>query len=245
MLKPLEDVAPCVVAFEAEGTVTADDYENSLIPAVEDVLDSLPRARLLYVLGSNFEKFSMGAAFADSKVGFNHLHDFDRIAVVTDHDWFSGAVRGFGVMLPCPVRVFSLDELEAAKHWISDTPSDGFTLDIESNGDTAFLQARLHGAFDREAEDKLLQAAEEGIGDAKHVNVCIEASDFNGWREFRALWHHIRFIIGKRGRLGRLAVVGDATWQRRILSTARHVLRVDARFFEPGQLDEARTWARA
>lgn len=245
MLNAIPGLSPDVVAFSARGKVTAKDYDDHIVPAIERVLAAGDRPRFLYVLGPDFEGFELRAMFADAKVGISHLSDFDRIAVVTDHDWIENSVRAVGVFVPCPVRTFEDDELEAAKAWVDERAGDSLELAIERDGRTARVHARVTGTLDRAAEDRLIAAAKEGIGDADQVRLLIETVDFHGWRELRALWQHLRFVVGMRAKLDRVAIVGDAKWQERMVSTAKHVGRVDARFFEADDLDDAWAWVRA
>ncbi len=242
MLKPIEGLGADVVAFEAVGVVTAEDYAEHLVPAVEGVLEQGLEPRLLYVLGPEFERFELGALLADAKVGLGHLTDFARIAVVTDHEWVARTASGFGVLIPCPVHVFGSAELEEARAWISRRVDDGLELSIEVVNRAAVVHVRLRGSLNAGAEEKLVRAAREGVSDAEEVRVLVEAVDFHGWRDVRALWQHVRFVGGMRSRIRRVAIVGDATWQRRLVATARHVLRVDARFFPEEQLARAREW---
>ena len=242
MLKPIEGVGANVVGFEADGVVTADDYAERMAPAIERALEDGPRPRFLYVLGPDFEKFDLGAAFADAKLGVRHFNDFERIAIVTDRDWIEHTAGAFGALMPCPVRTFKMDELADAKAWVSEPSTNEFLLNVERIGAVAHIHVKLRGSLDREAESNLIEAVKTGIGDAEEVRVLVEADDFHGWREIRALWQHIRFIAGQRAKLERVAIVGDATWQRRLVGSAKHILRIDAKFFEEGQLSEARAW---
>lgn len=245
MLNTIEGLGPDVVGFDAQGVVTAQDYEERLVPAIDRVLESGRRPRFLYLIGPAFERFELGAMLADAKVGFGHLWEFERIAVVTDRDWISRSVGAFGVLIPCPVRTFGCAQLREAESWIATQPGDALDLSIEVVGSVAHLHVRLRGSLDHLAEDNLVRAAKEGVGDAKEVRVLVEAVDFHGWRDLRALWRHIRFVAGIRPRIERVAIVGDAKWQRRMVATARHVLRVDARFFSRDQLAEAKAWLEA
>ncbi len=244
MLNRIEDLGEDVVGFEAEGVVTAKDYEEHLVPAIEHVIESGVQPRLLYVLGPSFERFDIGAAFADAKVGLSHFSDFERIAVVTDRDWIEHAVRAFGVLTPSPVRTFEYESLDDAKAWVSDHIKNEFQLEVERDGDTAHIHVKLQGSLDRKAEDELISAVKAGIGDAAEVRVLVEASDFHGWSDLRALWQHIRFIAGQRAKLERVAIVGDRTWQRRLAASAKHILRLEARFFDEGKLREAQAWLK-
>jgi len=201
MLKTLDGPGPDIVAFTAEGVVTADDYRQVLVPAVERVIESGRRPRVLYVLGPDLERFELGAMFSDAKLGFSHLTDFDRIAVVTDHDWIRDAVRAFGIVIPCPVRVFDMDDLDDARAWIGERSVDLVEVSVDRRGDVALLHARLTGTIDQDAEKSLVNLAREGIGDALELRVLIEAEDFHGWSDLRALWQHVRFVAGQRARL--------------------------------------------
>jgi SpoIIAA-like len=109
-----------VLGIEAKGEVTAEDYEQVLIPAVERQLDQHDKVRLLYLLGSEFDGYSAAALWDDTKVGMEHLLSWERIAVVTDHDSYRRLVKGFGFLMPGKVRVFDVAELEVAKAWISE-----------------------------------------------------------------------------------------------------------------------------
>ena len=120
MIKPLPDLPDNVLGFEAKGEVTGSDYEEVLVPAVEERLARGDKLRLLYVLGSDFTGYSVGAMWDDAKVGMQHLFSFERIALVTDHDLYSRATKGFGFLIPAHVKVFETAELDVAKAWVSE-----------------------------------------------------------------------------------------------------------------------------
>jgi hypothetical protein len=107
-----------VVAFTATGKVTAEDYEQRLVPAVESALAKHRKVRLLYHLGDAFDGFEAGAMWEDAKVGLAHLAAWERIAMVTDVDWLRVATKAFGFAMPGEVRVFANAELDAARDWL-------------------------------------------------------------------------------------------------------------------------------
>lgn len=118
MIERMSDLPDHVLGFTAKGRVTAADYETVLIPAVEDALSRYPRVRLLYHLGGEFSGFEAGALWDDTKVGLRHLGAWERIAVVTEVDWIRVFTKAMGFIMPGEVRVFSNDELAAAKAWL-------------------------------------------------------------------------------------------------------------------------------
>jgi len=117
MFKFIEGLPPDVLAIEASGKVTNDDYRHTLAPRAEAMLVKGP-LRMLYVVGGDFTGFELEALWDDSALGFQHWHEFRRIAVVTDHAWMRASINMFKPFFPGEVRLFKLAELPAAKDWI-------------------------------------------------------------------------------------------------------------------------------
>jgi hypothetical protein len=118
MLRKIAKLPASVVAFKARGTVSAEDYESQLVPAVEAALKRHKKIRFLYHLGPAFSSFSFGALWDDARVGFGHLGAWERIAVVTDVEWIRLALHTFSFVMPGRIRVFPNRQLAAAKRWI-------------------------------------------------------------------------------------------------------------------------------
>jgi len=121
MFKFIEGLPPDVLAIEASGKVTHDDYRNTLIPKAEAMMSKGP-IRMLYVIGRDFTGFELEALWDDSAFGVEHWRDFSRIAVVTDHAWVGATVNMFRPFFHGQVRLFSLAELPGAKDWITADP---------------------------------------------------------------------------------------------------------------------------
>jgi hypothetical protein len=119
MIRIIEGLPPNVLGAEAVGKVTDEDYEMVLEPAVREKLEAHSKIRYVYVLGDDFDGWTLGGMWEDAKLGGRDLSAWEKIAVVTDKDWVRHAVKGFGWMIPGEVKVFSVGELEAAKGWAS------------------------------------------------------------------------------------------------------------------------------
>lgn len=117
MIRRLDDMPPAVLGFEAVSDVEREDYENVLVPAVEAAIAEHGRARLVYVLGHDFDEYEGGAMWEDAKLGARHPASFERIALVTDAGWVRPAIKVFSALWPGQARAFPLAELEAAKRW--------------------------------------------------------------------------------------------------------------------------------
>ena len=119
MIKLLPNLPANVIGIIASGEVTANDYETVLIPAIEAALKEHGGVRVLYQLGPDFTGFTSGAMWDDMRLGLAHLKAWEKLAIVTDLNWLTGATRLFGLVMPCPVKVFSNDEFAEAVNWIS------------------------------------------------------------------------------------------------------------------------------
>ena len=119
MFRIIDGMPPEVLAIEATGKITHEDYHNMLIPKAEAMMAKGP-IRMLYVIGKQFSGFELEALWDDGKLGLKHWHDFSHIAVVADQPWLRAAVAMFTPFFHGDVRMFGLAELDAAKTWIKD-----------------------------------------------------------------------------------------------------------------------------
>ena len=121
MIEPLENLPEGVIGFRAVGVVEPDDYKNVLDPAVDAASAGGAPVRLVYVIGDDFDRYSLGAMWQDTKLGATHgLKTWGRVAFVTDHDWLSHAAKLFAPIVPGEFRVFPLAEEDAATNWVAD-----------------------------------------------------------------------------------------------------------------------------
>ena len=117
MIRVMDGLPDNVLGVEATGKVTDADYEQVLTPAVEAKIAAHGKIRYVYVLGEEFEGWTLGGMWEDAKLGGGELGNFEKIAVVTDKDWIRHTVKGFGWMIPGDVKVFAVAELEDAIAW--------------------------------------------------------------------------------------------------------------------------------
>lgn len=113
-IKPAPDN---VLAIKSVGQITDDDYKMVLIPAVEDQIKAHGKVRLVYVIGPEFEGHDMKAAIDDAFLGLDHWWDFKRIAVVTDRDWITKAMRIFLPLLRARKKLFGIAQIDDAVKW--------------------------------------------------------------------------------------------------------------------------------
>jgi SpoIIAA-like len=118
MIERIAGLPANAIGFRAKGKVTAKDYENELIPAVEALFARERKVRLLCQLGPEFEGFESAAVWDDAKLGLRHLGGWERVAIVTDVQWIRVAAKVFALVMPGHVRTFDNRDFAAAVHWI-------------------------------------------------------------------------------------------------------------------------------
>lgn len=119
MITLLPNLPDDTIGVVASGHVMANDYESVFVPAVQAALTRHKKIKLLYQVDSDLAGFTPGAMWDDMKLGFGHLTTWEKIAVVTDIGWISGATNLFRFALPCPVKVFSNKARAEAEGWLA------------------------------------------------------------------------------------------------------------------------------
>ena len=117
MIRLIRNMPPGTIGIEAVGKVTEDDYQNVLVPAVSEALERND-VRLLYILGDDFESYSAGALWADTKLVAGHREGWRKVAIVSDADWLENSIKAFGWLMPGEIKVFETDEVNDAKKWL-------------------------------------------------------------------------------------------------------------------------------
>ena len=117
MIQIIDGAPEGVLAFAAVGEVDADDYAEVLRPAIEEALEGGNRLRFVFEIGSEFDRFTAGAAWDDMTLEFAHYKDWQRCALVTDEDWVRHSAKALGWLMGGRLKVFDLDELKAALEW--------------------------------------------------------------------------------------------------------------------------------
>ncbi len=115
----MADLPDDVVGLSVHGVVSARDYAETIVPLVEAKLRDHDKIRLLYRIGPEFERFTAGAVWRDTRLGMLHLTRFSRVAVVTDIDWIRQAMRLFAPLIPGEVHAFADRELAEARTWVT------------------------------------------------------------------------------------------------------------------------------
>jgi hypothetical protein len=91
MFELIEGMPPDVLAIEAVGKVTHEDYRTTLIPKAEAMTAKGP-IKMIYVIGEKFSGYDLEALWDDGAFGLKRWREFKRIALVADQAWMRAAI---------------------------------------------------------------------------------------------------------------------------------------------------------
>lgn len=117
MIETLPDLPEGVTGFRAVGAVEADDYTNVIDPVIDAATTAGEKLNLVFVLGPEFERYSLGAMWQDMLLEGTPAEVWGRVALVTDHGLIAEIVHGLAFLVPAKVKIFPVDGLDDAVAW--------------------------------------------------------------------------------------------------------------------------------
>lgn len=226
--------------FIISGYVTGTDYETVLAPAIERALESHDRIRVLMQVGPGFEGYSFDAAWDDARLAMRHWRGFDRMAVVTDEGWLRTMTRALAFTMPCPVKVFSLAELEDGRRWLAEDLGTIHLRELGANG----LAVQLIGQVDSAAYDRASDEIDAFIGRHGRIRLLVDLRSFDGWQGLGALTDHLGLVRDHHRAPEKVAVLGDATWQHLAQKVFGRFLNAETRYFQGAEIADVEKWLR-
>ncbi|MFZ5962654.1 STAS/SEC14 domain-containing protein [Thalassococcus sp. BH17M4-6] len=227
-----------LLGFRIAGTVSQEDYETVLIPALEAAIEEHERLRLLVRVESDFKDYTLGALFEDMRVGLKHWRGFDRVALVAETKWVVRAVKAFSIFMPCPVAVFDLSEQDEAHRWL--TESLGAIHQTDLGG--GVLHVQLMGKLDAAVYDEEEQDLDAFIRANDGFKLLLDLREFDGWQGLAALGEHLSLVRDHRSLVDRMAIVGSARYIKLGERLASKFINAKVKQFDDDELDAAKEW---
>ena len=177
----------------------------------------------------------------DTKLGLRHWDGFERVAVVTDAGWLRDLVRGFGVFLSCPVKVFATAELQDARRWLRESLGS-VHLDFDDSAD--LVTVRLLGKLEPSAYDDVNEELDAWLSHRDRMKLIVDLREFDGFQGLAALGRHLNLVREHRRMPSRVAVVGHADWQRLAVRVMSRFVDAEARYFAHDDIVGATAWVK-
>lgn len=239
MIEISSDQPEGIFEFSASGKVTGDDYENVLIPAMDKAFEEFGRVRVLAHFGPGFEGYELGALVDDAKLGLRHCQAFERVAMVSDVGWMRHLVTGFGFAMPCPVQSFKNDEIDEARRWLRESLGS-IHLHYDDANDTVRVQ--LLGKLEPSAYAGVNEELDRWLSTRDRMRLVLDLREFDGWQGLGGLGEHLELVREYRRRPERVAVVGEAAWQRLAAPVMSKFIRAEVKYFPSADFEAASTW---
>jgi hypothetical protein len=240
MIEIIQDLPEGTLGFSLSGMVAGEDYTTVLVPTLERAIEEHDRVKLLMRFGESFEGYSPAAAWEDTLAGLRHWQGFERIAVVSDVGWLGAAVAAIAPLLPCPVRRFELAQEQQARLWLAESLG---TIHLEQQD--GLIRVRLIGRLEPSAYDRIDEELALLLSRVQPVRLLVDLREFDGWTGLAGLASHLSLVRDHRRIPERVAVLGDAGWQKLAEKLASRFLRAETRWFDAAHAEQAAVWAAA
>ena len=116
MLKFLPENGGNILGFCAQGTITLEDFHQTLAPCLAAVIQDWGKARMLLYLEEDFEGFDLEALKGD--FGAQHRDNLEKVAVVGGSFMINLQIRLGAALLGGEVQTFASEELAEAWDWV-------------------------------------------------------------------------------------------------------------------------------
>jgi hypothetical protein len=121
MITLLNDLPSNMVGFKASGKVTREDFQNTVMPAVDALVRKTGELNYLLLLDTSLSDFSIGAWMQDLVLGAKHLLQWNRVAIVSDVKSIRSFTNLYSHVIPGEFKGFSHEQLDEAVAWTAGT----------------------------------------------------------------------------------------------------------------------------
>jgi hypothetical protein len=105
-----------IVTLVIKKKLDKDDYDQ-FVPMIERQIESKAPIRMLIEL-EDFEGWTVGALWEDTKFAAKHFNDIQRLAVVGESRWQKSGTMFFKPFTAAEVRYFDKHKIDHARDWI-------------------------------------------------------------------------------------------------------------------------------
>ena len=240
MIEVLDDTNSNILEFRLSGVVTANDYEEVLIPTIKNKLKKYPKIRVLYQVTEKFESYELAAMIDDAKAGLLFFNAWEKIAVVSDIDWIINGVKVFSFMVPGEVKTFGNSKLEEAREWLR---AKNINLDISFNEQNKIVTLEPKGELTKDDFDYAKKIIDALIEKYEKLNgIIIYTKDFPWWDSFGALISHLEFIKEHHKHIKKLAFVTNSVVGELAQKVGSHFVNAEVKNFDYDELENAKKW---
>ncbi|MGA9478523.1 MAG: STAS/SEC14 domain-containing protein [Desulfobacterales bacterium] len=105
-----------IVTLKFKKKIDKEDFDE-FVPRIEGLMEGGAKIRLVVEL-LDFEGWTAGALWEDTKFATRHLNSIDRLAVVGDVRWEMGVTVFVKPFTSADVRYFDIKDIDKARQWV-------------------------------------------------------------------------------------------------------------------------------
>lgn len=243
MLTIIEGLPDHVIGIRITERLRAEDYEQRLIPLVNEKLEKHGKLDFLCCIDGEWKGMEAGAAWQDLRLGLGNLGHWARMAIVTDIKWIENAVKLFRLLSPGELRHFDSEDYDQARAWVCDRDRARIGVALDAGTGILVLEPAADASLSEDDFERVGQAIKDYlVAHDRLRGILIQSRRFPGWRSLGALFAHLKFVNSVHDKIGKVAMVTNSPMG----SFADHVLDplmlAKVRRFDFDQRAEAMTW---
>ena len=108
-----------IIGIKCVGLVTQEDYQNILIPFLEEAIPKYGPLRAFCDM-REFMGMEWKALWDDFKYGIKHTKDVERIATVGDQRWVAWLMKFSSLFYKMKLKHFNSSQVEEAWNWVNE-----------------------------------------------------------------------------------------------------------------------------
>ena len=233
-----ESSAGNYVEVQLSGKLTKEAYE-AFIPDLESLIAEHGKIRLLVEM-KDFHGWDLAAVWEDTKFGYKHYSDIERIAIVgetTWEKWMTGFCKPF---TRAKIKYFDSGELESAQAWAH---QEHIPLHHQLLTESGVLILHPDDKLTEEDFDIVAAEIDPYIEKNGKLNgVLIDASHFEGWQSFSDMIAHFKFVRDHHKNIKRLAILSDKDTRSKLPSFMEHFVSAEVLHFRLDEKTKAIDW---
>ena len=237
MIELISGLPEGTLGVRISGHVTGGDYDHVLTPAVDEAIKQFDQIKLLVEVSPDFKGYNLAATWDDAKLGLRYWSGFERVAIVAESGWVKTAIRAMAFMMPCPVQLFDLNEMDEAKRWLVESLG---AIHIDRQGEV--VTVRLLGKLDPTVYQGVSDEIDNVMSHPEHVRLLLDLREFDGWYSLAALGNHLSLVREHYRVPERVAVVGKKAWQKMGEKIMSQFILAQTQFFDACHFDDATRW---
>ena len=119
MISIIKEAPANVVAFRATGEVDKHDYDNVVIPQIDELVEKQDKINFMLVLDTSISNFTAMAILKDIGIGLKHFSKWHKMAIVSDSDAINTFTNLFSYIAPGEAKGFTHAKMMEATIWVS------------------------------------------------------------------------------------------------------------------------------